>query len=356
MDKTIWIVGEITQGKTLESVHAQVGTVAPDDNVYVNIISEGGSYFAGKDIYNYLKSLNCNLYTVAKGTVASIATLIQLAAKKENRQAEPNATPLIHNPWAEIAGDSKTLLQSAQALKDTEDELVGIYAMETGASPEQLRKVMEINDFITLDQYKELGFISTVLEPMKAVARLEIQDKPNNNQQPINMNKLETMLAKISSKLGIKNEFSEEVKALSVTLADGTTKINVVTEGESPEVGNEVQFEDGTPATDGDYTMADGTVITVAAGMISAIKEAAEDMKPEDEEMKALKAEVETLRATNAELQTKIDTYASTVEQINAKLEQTYTAPVRKTVVRKTVETGEKAMFSKDDLKTTKTK
>lgn len=165
-----------------------------------------------------------------------------------------------------------------------------------------------------------------------------------------------SLLGKICRKLGIKNEFTEEVKALSVTLADGTTKINVVTEGESPEVGNEVQFEDGTPATDGDYTMADGTVITVAAGMISAIKEAAEDMKPEDEEMKALKAEVETLRATNAELQTKIDTYASTVEQINAKLEQTYTAPVRKTVVRKTVETSEKAMFSKDDLKTTKTK
>jgi ATP-dependent protease ClpP protease subunit len=355
MDKTIWIVGEITQGKTLESVHAQVGTVSPDDNIYVNIISEGGSYFAGKDIYNYLKSLNCNLYTVAKGTIASIATLIQLAAKKENRQAEPNATPLIHNPWAEIAGDSKTLLQSAQALKDTEDELVGIYSMETGATPDQLRKVMEVNDFITLDQYKELGFISTVLEPMKAVAKFEIQDKPNNNQQPINMNKLESMLAKISSKLGIKNEFSEDFKALLVTLADGTTRINVITESEFPEVGNEVQFEDGTPATDGDYTMADGTVISVIAGMISSITEV-ESMSDKDEELKALKAELQSLRSTNAELQSKIDTYASTVEQINAKLEQNYTAPIRKTTIRKTVETGEKAMFSKDDLKTTKTK
>jgi ATP-dependent Clp protease protease subunit len=352
-DITAWIVGEVKQGITLPSLHKQIGMVTEKDTVTVNIISEGGSYHEGMDCYNYLKSLPCNVVTVAKGTVASIATLIQLAAPKQNRFAESYSKPLIHNPWGEISGDAKTMQNYSDALKATEDELVGIYVSETGSDEQAIRSAMEANDFITVEEYQELGFISKVLEPIKAVAILDIQEKPINKSDQSIMNqiekKLNSMFASISNKLGIKNEFTE-TKAMVMELEDGS-KINIVTESESPEVGNPVQLEDGTPASDGDYTLADGSVIRVEAGVISEVVAAMSE--DEDEEMKALKAENETLKASVSELNAKLETYAKTVEVINAKLEQSYVAPTRNSFKAKKVSDEPKPLFTKDDLKTT---
>jgi hypothetical protein len=157
------------------------------------------------------------------------------------------------------------------------------------------------------------------------------------------------MFASISNKLGIKNEFTE-TKAMVMELEDGS-KINIVTESESPEVGNPVQLEDGTPASDGDYTLADGSVIRVEAGVISEVVAAMSE--DEDEEMKALKAENETLKASVSELNAKLETYAKTVEVINAKLEQSYVAPTRNSFKAKKVSDEPKPLFTKDDLKTT---
>lgn len=350
---TAWIIGEVKQGKTLPALHSQIGNVTENDTVIVNIISEGGSYGEGMDCYNYLKSLPCAVYTVAKGTVASIATLIQLAAPKENRKSETYAKPLIHNPWGEFAGDSKTLLNYSEALKEAEDDLVAIYVKETGSDEQSIRAAMETNDFITVEQYMNLGFVSEIVEPLKAVAILDIQEKPINQSEQSIMNqieaKLNSLFGNISKKLGIKNEFTEDVKAMMVELEDGS-KINIVTEGEEPEVGNPVQYEDGTPAADGDYTLSDGSIIRVAAGVISEMMEAKVN---EDEEMQALKAENETLKAQVTELNAKIETYAQTMETINAKLNQTYNAPTRKTVVKASANV-DKPLFTKDDLKTKK--
>lgn len=352
---TAWIIGEVKQGKTLPALHSQIGNVTENDIVTVNIISEGGSYAEGMDCYNYLKSLPCEVVTVAKGTVASIATLIQLAAPKENRKSETYAKPLIHNPWGEFAGDSKTLLNYSEALKEAEDDLVAIYVKETGSDEQSIRAAMETNDFITVEQYMNLGFVSEIVEPLKAVAILDIQEKPiNQSEQSImekSMQKLNSFMASVSKALGIKNEFTEteQVKAMMVELEDGS-KINIVTEGEEPEVGNPVQYEDGTPAADGDYTLADGTMIRVSEGAISEKMEAS---STEDEEMQALKAENETLKAQVTELNAKIETYAQTMETINAKLNQTYNAPTRKTVVKASANV-DKPLFTKDDLKTKK--
>jgi hypothetical protein len=163
--------------------------------------------------------------------------------------------------------------------------------------------------------------------------------------------KLNSMFASISNKLGIKNEFTE-TKAMVMELEDGS-KINIVTESESPEVGNPVQLEDGTPASDGDYTLADGSVIRVEAGVISEVVAAMSDDDDEDEQMKALKAENETLKASVSELNAKLETYAKTVEVINAKLNQSYVAPQRTSFKAKKVTDEPKPLFTKDDLKTT---
>ncbi len=350
---TAWVLGEIKQGETLKSIHAQVGEAKKGDDVYVNIISEGGSMQEGKDVYNYLKSREFNLYTVAKGTVASIATLIQLAAKKENRYAVKNAEPLIHNPWTETQGDAEAHKLMAQELAKAENELAEIYSMETGTDKDTILAAMKKNDFMSVEEYQSLGFVSQIIEPVKAVAMLDSNTKTNIDQSI--MTKIEDKLNRgfkaLFNKLGIKNELdATEVKALMLTLQDGS-EINVVTEGDSPEVGNEVQTADGSPASDGDYTLADGSVIRVAAGAISEIVEAKMD---DDEEVVALKAENETLKAQVSELETKMETYAKMLDTIQAKLEGNYSAPKRKMVTARTIAKTDQPLFTKENLKQTK--
>jgi hypothetical protein len=200
----------------------------------------------------------------------------------------------------------------------------------------------------------ELGFIQEIVTGVKAAER--IQEKPINQSDKSIMNhieaKLNSFFSNVSKKLGIKNEFTEQVNAMIVELEDGS-RINIVTETESPETGNAVQYEDGTPVNDGDYTLTDGTVIRVFEGVITEII-AASVTEEEEMEIEALKAENETLKAQVNDLTAKMESYAATMETINAKLNQTYKTPVRKTVAKASTVDTNKPLFTKDDLKTKK--
>lgn len=348
-DKHLYIFGDIGYEVRLNDVAKATAEVTKEDNLIVHIHSPGGEVNEGFAIHDFIRSLQCNVETRIEGLCASIATVIALAG--DTRTMTENSTFFIHNPWSMAGGDADEMERMAGELRLIENRLANFYSKKTGQEVESLLNYMKEETSFTAEQAKELGFIQEVVTGVKAAAR--IQEKPINQSEQSIMNQIEAKLnsffGSVSKKLGIKNEFTEQVKAMMVELEDGSM-INIVTEAESPEVGNPVQYEDGTPAADGDYTLADGTMIRVVEGVISEMIKAKSN---EDEEMQALKAENETLKAQVTDLTAKIETYAQTMETINAKLEQTYKTPVRRNTVKASAPV-DKPLFTKEDLKKSK--
>ena len=351
-DKHLYIFGDIGYEVRLNDVAKATDGITKEDNLIVHIHSPGGEVNEGFAIHDFIRSLGVNVETRIEGLCASIATVISLAG--DTRTMTENSTFFIHNPWSMAGGDADEMERMASELRLIENRLASFYSKKTGQETETLLNYMKEETSFTADQAMELGFIQQIVTGVKAAAR--IQQKPINQSDQSIMNhieaKLNSFFSNVSKKLGIKNEFTEQVNAMIVELEDGS-RINIVTETESPETGNAVQYEDGTPVNDGDYTLTDGTVIRVFEGVITEII-AASVTEEEEMEIEALKAENETLKAQVNDLTAKMESYAATMETINAKLNQTYKTPVRKTVAKASTVDTNKPLFTKDDLKTKK--
>lgn len=140
-----------------------------------------------------------------------------------------------------------------------------------------------------------------------------------NEQNNTFMNKIEQMFKDLSAQIKA-FKFNDAANATVVTtepaaadpnlqlaeaqLADGT---KIMISGELKE-GSQVTLEDGTPAPDGEHTLADGTVIAVSGGVISMVKmpEEAQEMSQE------IKEKFDALTAENEKLKGELAKYTST--------------------------------------------
>jgi hypothetical protein len=134
----------------------------------------------------------------------------------------------------------------SDALKEDEDKISRFYAENTGLTYEKADELMSIETNLNEQQLAEYGFII--------------------KQNLYNMNGLNSILAKIKNLGG-----GEGNTNLTLSLEDGT-EIFVVTEDGVLE-GNQVLIGDN-PAPDGSHTLSDGRVITVEAGVITAVADA----------------------------------------------------------------------------------
>ena len=70
----------------------------PEESVKIYINSPGGSVYDGFAIYDIIRFVRPPVKIISAGLSASAATVIMLAASKENRFALPNARIMIHQP------------------------------------------------------------------------------------------------------------------------------------------------------------------------------------------------------------------------------------------------------------------
>ena len=75
-----------------------------DDPITLYISSPGGHVESGDVIYDMIKFVKPVVRVVGTGWVASAATNIYLAAKKENRYSLPNTRYLVHQPLWRLTG------------------------------------------------------------------------------------------------------------------------------------------------------------------------------------------------------------------------------------------------------------
>jgi ATP-dependent Clp protease protease subunit len=152
--------------KLTNRVIAQLLYLDHDDQekpIKIFINSPGGSADDGFAIYDMIRFVRSPVKIISAGLSASAATVIMLAAKKENRFALPNARIMIHQPSMRSFGAAEDLRRTAEQILKLRQRINELYAQETG---QPLAKVSEDTDrdyWMTAQEAVEYGLISRVV-------------------------------------------------------------------------------------------------------------------------------------------------------------------------------------------------
>lgn len=294
--------GKFMNGITLLDVVSQVNS-APEGTteIVVQIESLGGVKDVGDQIYDYLVSLKpkYKIKTEQIGMIASIATKIFGAG--DERVALEGESFMIHNPWTIAQGDANELMQTADALKVAEEDLLSFYVQLTGIPKEGLIPLLN----------SETEFDATTAVRLKLAT--STQKKNKLKIAAMKSEKLENLLTQFVAFL---NKFNSRVLNTIVELED-SSKLYFETEDLTKLDGTPVYKldEQGNPTTeaapDGTYKLKDGRTITISGGVVSKV-EPAQAAQPAE-------APKETPAQTqpNAALIEKIDQIALALQTIN---------------------------------------
>jgi ATP-dependent protease ClpP protease subunit len=309
----VYIYNEIGfWGTTAESVQKQIADNPKDNTITVHLSSPGGEVFEGWTIGNLLKNSDKRVVVNIEGLCASIATYIALQADEIN-MAE-TARFMIHNPSIMIEGDQRDLEAASAQLETIKADLVKSYKKKTGLEDVELSAMMDNETWMNADEARAKGFIDNIMEPVKAVAKLnlkhiqmsEIKEEVKEEKQELSKldqitNRMSKFLDDLGGAIGVKNE--GEVTNEVVELSDGV-KIFVVSE-DGELVGKEafIADEEGNRTDEiapaGTHELIDGRSIVISdEGIVEAIEEMEAPAEAEvDEEKEALKNKVAELEA-----------------------------------------------------------
>lgn len=329
MTGNIYIFGEIGVDTALLDVIAQVKKFpdATDFNVYIN--SPGGFVDAGFDILNYLKSLGKPLAAIGRGMVASIATVIFMAAEK--RTIEPNTQFMIHLPWTEGVGNASDLERYAKELRAVEKQLIDFYTKELSLTPEAIEPLLREETWLTEDQLKQLGFVNSDSVAVLAKAYY----KPKNNKmtkEQKNALSIFDKLAKLLSGADAKNLVLQDSTGKEIDFPD-------VAEGNQVSVGDTATV-DGQPAS-GDFTMPDGKIFKFTDGKLEEIAEPSgegNDLEAANQQIADLQQEIADMKASHqkeiddmkAANKSTLDEISEEFKKVKAQVTSTFKAEFQK--------------------------
>lgn len=292
-----WYGQEATCYKDIETFTASIPK--DDDTIDMRIFCNGGNVVEGWAIYDRLRQSGKKITCTIEGKACSMATIIMLAAPREDRHAYENASILVHNPWIPCWGlgdtvGAKELENAAEEMRMWQDKMVDLYVDRCGCNRDEIQNLMDKDIFISVDRAIELGLVADKLPPISASSSgsKSIIDNINKNPKAMAKEKNEktievkgSLLNQILAKLGIKAESETETpsaeggdnaegsgdtaKSMELETSDGET-ITVEREEGEPQVGDKA-------SPDGTFEMPDGKTITIKDGEITNIETGSTD-------------------------------------------------------------------------------
>jgi ATP-dependent Clp protease protease subunit len=137
----------------------------PEKPITLLVNSPGGEVHSGFAVYDVIRFIRPRVRIVCTGLVASIATIILLAAKKEDRLALPHARLLIHQPLfqGEVFGPASDLEITANEILKTKERINRLIADETGRAFESVVRDTERDHWLSAPEAVEYGLVTRVV-------------------------------------------------------------------------------------------------------------------------------------------------------------------------------------------------
>jgi len=165
--RSITIFGEINDKLARNVTQHLLALAAENDElITIYISSPGGHVESGDVIYDIIKFIKPEVRVVGTGWVASAATTIYLAAKKEQRFALPNTRFLIHQPLGGSRGDATDIKIQAEQIVKTRTRINKLIADETGQPLDRVAEDTDRDYWMTVDEAIEYGIIGKCISSM----------------------------------------------------------------------------------------------------------------------------------------------------------------------------------------------
>lgn len=162
--RTILLSGEINKSLA-EKVVRQLILLeeSGDEPIKVFIDSPGGDADAGYAIFDMMRFVKPDVYTIGMGLVASAGALVLLASPKDKRIGLPNSHYLIHQPLSGIRGVATEIEIHAKELEKLRKKINKLISDETGMAEEQVEKDTDRDFWMNAQESKEYGLISRII-------------------------------------------------------------------------------------------------------------------------------------------------------------------------------------------------
>ena len=148
----------------------------PDRDIQLYVNSPGGVVHAGLAIYDAMQFVQSGgkgrIHTLCYGLAASFGALLLAGGAKGYRSALPNATIMIHQPWAPgtRGGQASDIDIEAREMLRLRAKLNEILARHTGLPLERIQRDTDRNNFMTAEQAKDYGLIDEVISDTSEIA------------------------------------------------------------------------------------------------------------------------------------------------------------------------------------------
>jgi len=168
--RSISIFGNINE-RIARSVAEQLLALSAESNdpITIYISSPGGHVESGDVIYDMIKFIKPEVRVVGTGWVASAATNIYLAAKRENRFSLPNTRYLVHQPSGGSRGDATDIAIQMEEILKTKERINKIISDETGRALEQVEKDTDRDYWMSVEEAIEYGIVHKVIKSITEI-------------------------------------------------------------------------------------------------------------------------------------------------------------------------------------------
>ena len=133
-------------------------------NFFIN--SPGGEVNSGFAIYDTIRFLKSDVRIINTGLCASIATILNIAAKKQHRYSMPNCKFLIHQPLipGQIYGQASDIEIHAREILKTRQKINELLAKECGQPLSRVEKDTTRDYWMNAGEALEYGLIHKIVE------------------------------------------------------------------------------------------------------------------------------------------------------------------------------------------------
>jgi ATP-dependent Clp protease, protease subunit len=147
--------------KEIRTLNTPKEGVPSPEYIYLNIMSPGGSIFAGLSAMDEILTSPIPVITVVDGLTASAGTLLSIVGKK--RQMKRHSYILIHQLSSGMWGKYSELEDEKLNLDNLMRQLRNIYKEYTTIDPKKLDKILKRDIYWDAEQCLEYGVIDEII-------------------------------------------------------------------------------------------------------------------------------------------------------------------------------------------------
>lgn len=159
----VYIYDEIGYWGTTAQDFVQQMMAIDTPNIEVHLNSPGGAIFDGVAIYNALKSHPAAVSVYVDSLAASAASFIAQAADSGQLFMARNATMMIHDGMAVIAGNEQDLLDAAAILNKLSNNIADMYQQRAGGTVDEWRGFMKAETWYSAQEAVDAGLADSVV-------------------------------------------------------------------------------------------------------------------------------------------------------------------------------------------------